>query len=297
MLSQTLRRAGAAAAIAGMGVCVSPAPAAAGEAAAAPGIAWEETFPKALKQARKLGKPVMADFWAEWCHWCEKLDRETYSDPAVIELSRRFVPVKVNTEGGLEEREITYEYGFVELPTIAFFSPEGHLLTRLERYQGPQDFLETLRGALEVAERVAAWERDLEADDQATRAASLAELGAHLFGQGRLDESRKLLEKAAKRDAARPVSERKATRVDLGRIRLAQAKEKDAARLAREALALEPAERAEDARALVLLGSALHRAGDVEEARTAWERALATDPDGAAAEEARAALRAAGGSR
>jgi len=273
-------------------VCLglSASPTRAEESADASGVAWEESFSKALKRARKESKPVMADFWADWCHWCEKLDRETYSDPAVIELSRGFVPVKVNTEGGLEEREITYEYGFVDLPTVAFFSSEGHLLTRLGRFQGPEDFVGTLRDALDLAQRVDAWERGSEGGDDSIRAASLAALGTHLFERGRLEESRKLLEKAAKRDDARPVTERKATRVTLGRIRLEQEKEKDAARLAGEALALAPAAPAEDARALIVLGNAARERGRLEEARAAWERALGLAPEGPTADEARAAL-------
>jgi tetratricopeptide (TPR) repeat protein len=285
------RRRAALLAAAAVCLAVPGAPAAGAEDA---GVAWEETFPRALKRARREGKPVMADFWADWCHWCEKLDAETYSDAAVVELSRSFVPVKVNTEGGLEEREITYEYGFAELPTVAFFSPEGHLLLRLGRFQGPGDFLGTMREALEVAARVGAWEQGAESGDDATRAASLAALGAHLFEQGRLEESRKLLEGAAKRDAGRPISERKTTRLTLGRIRLGQEKEKDAARLAREALALEPPAPPVDARALVVLGHALHERGELDEARASWQRAVEIDPGSEAAEEARAALRAAG---
>jgi len=257
------------------------------------GIAWEKSFDQALKQARATGRPVMADFWADWCHWCELLDTTTYVDPAVVELSRKFVPVKVNTEGSLADRELTFEYGFDDLPTVAFFSPQGRLLLRLGHYQGPEDFPATLHAALEVAERVMAWEGALDEKDAGGRAEALAALGAHLFEQHRLDESRKLLEKAGKLDGGRPASERKRSRVLQGRIRLEQGKAKDARRLAQEALDLEPAVASEDAGALLLLGDAWLADGDGESARASWLRVLETDPEGPAAERARAALDAA----
>jgi tetratricopeptide (TPR) repeat protein len=257
----------------------------------AAGIAWEKSFSAALKQARRTGKPVMAGFRADWCPWCRKLDTVTYADPRVIELSRAFVGVQVDIEGGLEEREVSYEYGFVQLPTIAFFSPQGRLLMALKRYQGPDEFPDTLRVALETAARVERWERALKAKDEDARAEGLACLGAHLFALERREESHKLLERATRLDRGRPVAERKTSRLLLGRIRLDQRKESDAEGLAREALALQPASPPEDALALVLLGNAQQLDGRFEAARASWELALETDPDGIAADDARRFLR------
>jgi tetratricopeptide (TPR) repeat protein len=280
---------GLAAALALCGSLVAvPAPVAAEDAE---GIAWEKSFSAALKQARRSGKPVMAGFRADWCPWCRKLDTVTYVDPRVIELSRAFVGVQVDIEGGLEEREVSYEYGFVELPTIAFFSPQGRLLMALKRYQGPDEFPDTLRAALETAARVERWERGLKAKDEGARAEGLARLGAHLFALERREESRKLLQRAIRLDRGRPVAERKTSRLLLGRIRLDQRKGSDAERRAREALALEPASPPEDALALLLLGNAQQLDGRLEAARASWALALETEPDGTAADDARRFLR------
>ncbi|MBI2845241.1 MAG: thioredoxin [Chloroflexi bacterium] len=69
-------------------------------------------------QNKVLGseKPVLVDFWAEWCAPCRALE------PIVEELSREFdgqvVFAKLNVD---ENPEIAQEYGVYGIPTMIVF--------------------------------------------------------------------------------------------------------------------------------------------------------------------------------
>jgi tetratricopeptide (TPR) repeat protein len=262
-----------------------------GEATAGSGesIHWEKGFKDAQKRARAEGRPVLVDFWADWCHWCHELDATTFRDPAVVAAATAFVPVKVDTEGSLAEKQISADYGVETLPTIAFLSPRGHVILVRERFEDPEAFAQTLSAARSAATDVRAWEEALGRDKNDP--AALAPLGAHLFAQKRLDESRKLLERAVRHDAARPAGERKHTRVILGTIEARVERYGDSEKLFQSALALQPPDAAEDAVALFHLGEDYLKEGDVASARAAWTKATATaPPDGPIAVAAREEL-------
>ncbi len=93
------------------------------------GIVWLKDEGLALSQAKSQRKPMMIDFTADWCPVCKRLEHETFSDPSVIEASKRFICVRIDCTdtNDPEIRKLWSKYNVVGLPTIAFLDSHGNL--------------------------------------------------------------------------------------------------------------------------------------------------------------------------
>ncbi|HUP48948.1 MAG TPA: cytochrome c biogenesis protein CcdA, partial [Thermoanaerobaculia bacterium] len=61
-----------------------------------PEVQWRPYDSAILDQASAQGRPVMIDFYADWCLPCKELDNRTFNDPAVVAESERFVRLKAD---------------------------------------------------------------------------------------------------------------------------------------------------------------------------------------------------------
>jgi thioredoxin:protein disulfide reductase len=109
---------------------------------------WHRDERQALAQSKATGRPLIIDFYAEWCSSCMELDHETYSDPRVRKvISAKFVALKVDcTEDSPEIKAIEKKYGVTMLPTVLFVDPSGHTLDspRVSEFEMPDLFLADL---------------------------------------------------------------------------------------------------------------------------------------------------------
>jgi thiol:disulfide interchange protein DsbD len=91
------------------------------------GVQWAKYDTKALASARESGKPVVIDFYADWCLPCKELEAKTFSDPAVVAELDRYVRVKADLTVTSDEKTValTTQYGIAGVPTIVFIDASG----------------------------------------------------------------------------------------------------------------------------------------------------------------------------
>jgi thiol:disulfide interchange protein DsbD len=114
----------------------------------AEGFAWMKSYPEAIALARAEGRPVIIDFWAEWCVACKELDRLAWADPRVREEASRFVAVKIDGTYGDPPFEAASEAYRIAgaMPTVVFLDSQGREVPeRVLSAIGPEEMLEKLR--------------------------------------------------------------------------------------------------------------------------------------------------------
>lgn len=113
------------------------APAVSARAGEAP-IPWRGQFEAAHTEARQQNRPLWVQFTGPWCLFCRRMDRETFTRPEVVALSRDFVPVKIRSD---DREDLIERFGIEGLPATLILAPDGRVLGRHEGFADPEEFL------------------------------------------------------------------------------------------------------------------------------------------------------------
>ncbi|MDZ4254552.1 MAG: protein-disulfide reductase DsbD [Sulfuritalea sp.] len=127
-----------------------------GVAAEAPAPTFErvasvERLDARLTEAKAAGRPVMLDFYADWCVSCKEMERFTFAEPKVAARLKQFLLLQADvTANSPDDAALLKRFGLFGPPGIIFFDAGGRELVdlRVIGFQSAEAFLPTLERVL-----------------------------------------------------------------------------------------------------------------------------------------------------
>ena len=106
-----------------------------------------EDIEKAMARARQQGKPVILDYYADWCTDCLRMETTTFKDPRVVNALKRFELLQANvTDNNDAAKTVKKKFSVLGPPAMLLFSANGEERKELRfyGYKNAEEFLALL---------------------------------------------------------------------------------------------------------------------------------------------------------
>ena len=103
-----------------------------------------------FEEAKRTGKPLLLDFYADWCISCKEMEIKTFANPAVAKKMQEYILVQADvTSNTAAHQALLKRYGLFGPPGILLFNPAGEEQTnqRVVGFMPPDRFLLRLNAA------------------------------------------------------------------------------------------------------------------------------------------------------
>ena len=97
---------------------------------------------------KAAGRPVMLDFYADWCVSCKEMERFTFSDPAVQAKLAGFTLLQADvTANSAEDKALLAKFKLFGPPGIIFYDANGQEIktVRIVGFQNAGQFQKSLQ--------------------------------------------------------------------------------------------------------------------------------------------------------
>jgi len=111
-----------------------------------------QQFRQELQAAANQGRPVMLDFYADWCVSCKEMEKYTFSKPQVQQALAGTTLLQADvTADNAADKALLRHFGLIGPPSILFFGPDGkeRRAYRVVGYMNASDFKKHVMEALQ----------------------------------------------------------------------------------------------------------------------------------------------------
>jgi thioredoxin-related protein len=124
-------------------------------------IQWMK-FEEAIAANEQNPKMILVDVYTDWCGWCKKMDKDTFTDPQVIaHFQKNFYAVKLNAEDTkrsfqfmgktFTEAQMAASMRVNSYPNFVVIEPGLQNIAQLPGYREPAAFLAGLAELIDKA--------------------------------------------------------------------------------------------------------------------------------------------------
>ena len=105
------------------------------------------TYDDGMAEARQSGKSVVIYFHADWCTYCVRMQKETFTHDSVIDfMNSKVVAVKVDVD---REKKVARSFGVRGLPATVLLMRNGDQVGPMPGFIPPKNYLAMLTKIME----------------------------------------------------------------------------------------------------------------------------------------------------